>query len=66
MWGLSKLKYHKFRHNSKGKMELMCAIDDGIEDTEYLLLSCHSYDVRGHNRLGNFNAILLTNGLSNL
>ena len=44
----------------------MCSINDGIEDMQHFLLSCHLYDVQRHDLLGTVTAILLTKGLSNL
>ena len=53
-------------HNSKDTIHSMCSINDGIEDTEHFLLFCHLYDVQRHALLGTVNAILLSEGLSNL
>ena len=36
--GLSKLNFHKFKHNFKDTVDPMCSINDGIEDTEHFLL----------------------------
>ena len=47
-------------------MHSMCLINDGIEDTEHLLLFCHLYDVQRHDLLGTISTILLSEGLSNL
>ena len=44
----------------------MCIINDGIEDAKHFLLSCHLYDVQRHDLLGTVNAILRSEGLSNL
>ena len=41
--GLSKLNFHKFRHNLKDTINPMCPINDGIEDTEHFLLHCNSF-----------------------
>ena len=64
--GLSALNLHKFRHNFKDTIHSMCLINDGIEDTEHFLLSCHLYDVQRHDLLGTVSEILLSEGLSNL
>ena len=49
--------------NEKEKIHSMCLINDGIEDTEYFLLSCHFYDAQRHDLLGTVSAILLSEGL---
>ena len=41
--GLSKLKFHKFRHNFRDTVNPLCPVNDGVEDTEHFLLLCHSY-----------------------
>ena len=43
--GLSKLNYHKFRHNFSESITPMCPINDGTEDTEHYLLLCHAFRV---------------------
>ena len=42
--GLSKLDFHKFKHNFKDTINPMCPKNDGIEDTEHFLLLCSSFD----------------------
>ena len=64
--GLSKLNSHKFRHNFRDTLNPMCPINDGIEDTEHFLLLCHAYALIRCDLLDSVNAILQTNGLSNL
>ena len=44
--GLSKLKFHKFKHNFKDTLNPLCPTNDGIEDTEHFLLLCPSFDVQ--------------------
>ena len=41
---LSKLNFHQFKHNFKDTINLLCPINDGIEDTEHFLLLCHSFN----------------------
>ena len=41
--GLSKLNFHKFKHNFRDTINPMCPASDGIEDTEHLLLLCPSF-----------------------
>ena len=38
--GLSKLCFHKFKHNFKDSINPMCPTNDGIETTEHFLLLC--------------------------
>ena len=64
--GFSKRNFHKSRHNFKDTINQMCSINDGIEDTQQVLLSCYLYDVQRHDLLGTVNAIWLTKGLSSL
>ena len=42
--GLSKLNFHKFKHNFKDTINPMCPTNGGIEDTEHFLLLCPSFD----------------------
>ena len=42
--GLSKLNFHKFKHNFRNAINPMCLTSDGIEDTEHFLLLCPSFD----------------------
>ena len=42
--GLSKLNFHKFKHNFKDAINPMCPANDGIEDTEHFLLLCSLFD----------------------
>ena len=41
--GLSKLNFHKFKHNFKDTINPMCPVNDGIDDTEHYLLLCNSF-----------------------
>ena len=41
--GLSKLNFHKFKHNFLDTLNPMCPSNDGIEDTEHFLLLCPSF-----------------------
>ena len=41
---LSKLNFHKFKHNFKDTINPMCLTNDGIEDTEHVLLLFLSFD----------------------
>ena len=64
--GLCAFNLDKFRHKFKDTIHSMCLINDGIENAEYFLLSCHLYDVHRHDLLGTLSAILLSEGLSTL
>ena len=44
--GLSKLNFHKFKHNFRDTINPMCPTSDGIEDTEHFLLLCPSFDLQ--------------------
>ena len=49
--GLSKLNFHKFKHNFRDTVNLMCPTNDGIEDTEHFLLLCPSFHSQRRNLL---------------
>ena len=61
--GLSKLNFHKFKHNFRETLNPLCAINEGVEDTEHYFLLCHTYDVFRHDLLSSVNAILLLYGI---
>ena len=44
--GLSKLNFHKFKHNFRDTINPMCPTSDGIEDTGHFLLLCPSFDLQ--------------------
>ena len=44
--GLSKLNFHKFKHNFRDTINPMCQTSDSIEDTEHCLLLCPSFDAQ--------------------
>ena len=44
--GLSKLNFHKFKHNFRDTINPMCPTSDGIEDTEHYLLLCPTFDAQ--------------------
>ena len=55
--GLSKLNFHKFKHNFRDTINPMCPTNDGIEDTEHflLVLLCPSFDLQRRDLLtGNY------------
>ena len=56
--GLSKLKFHKFKHNFRDTINPMCPTNDGIEDTEHFLLLCPSLEVPRRDLLAGFSALL--------
>ena len=62
--GLSKLNFHKFKHNFKDTVNPMCSINDGIEDTEHFLLLCNSFTGHRHNLLAGVNEVLEAYGYS--
>ena len=55
--GLSKLNYHKFKHNFVDTMSPMCPANDGIEDTEHFLLLCHSFNNNRRSLLAGVNEV---------
>ena len=44
--GLSKLNFHKFKHNFGDTVNPICPLNDGIEDAEHFLLLCLSFDAQ--------------------
>ena len=64
--GLSKLNFHKFKHNFRDTLNPLCPTNDGIEDTEHYFLLCHKYDADSRDFLSSVNTILLPRGLINL
>ena len=64
--GLSKLNFHKFKHNFSDTLNPLCPINDGVEDTEHFLLLCHAYDEETLDLLSSVNAILRHHELINL
>ena len=60
--GLSKLNFHKFKHNFKDTINPMCPINDGIEDTEHFLLRCSSFTEYRRSLLAGANDVLQTHG----
>ena len=63
--GLSKLNFHKFRHNFEDTLNPLCPSNDGVEDTEHYMLFYHTYDAQRCYLLGRVNGILLSHGLAN-
>ena len=64
--GLTKLNFHKFKHNFSDTLNPLCPVKDGIEDMEHFLLLCHAYDTDRRDLLDNVSAILQPHGLTNL
>ena len=64
--GLSKLNFHKFKHNFNDTMNPLCPMNDGVEECEYYFLLCHMYDDIRRDLLKGVNAILLQHGMVNL
>ena len=62
--GLSKLNFHKFKHNFKDTINPMCSINDGIEDTEHFLLLCNSFAEHRRSLLAGVNDVLEAYGYS--
>ena len=64
--GLSKLNFHKFKHNFRDTINPMCPTNDGIEDTEHFLLLCPSFEVPRRDLLTGVSALLRPLGHTNL
>ena len=64
--GLSKLNYHKFKHNFRDTTNPMCPTNDGIEDTEHFLLLCPYFDVHRRDLLAGIFALLRPLGYADL
>ena len=60
--GLSKLNFHKFRHNFKDIVNPLCPTNDGVED----LLLCPSFAVQRQNLLAEILPLLRPFGHANL
>ena len=63
--GLSKLNFHKFKHNFRDTINPMCTTNDGIEDTDHFLLLCPSFDVPRRDLLAGVSALLRPLGHTN-
>ena len=64
--GLSKLNFHKFRHNFRDTINPLCPTNDGIENTEHFLLLCPSFEIQHRNLLARFFALLRPLGYVNI
>ena len=64
--GLSKLNFHKFKHNFADTVNPMCPSNDGIEDAEHFLLLCPSFDAQRRDLLAGVFDVLRPYGHSNL
>ena len=56
--GLSKLNFHKFKHNFKDTINSMCPTNDGIEDTDHFLLHCPSFNIQRRDLLAGVSVVL--------
>ena len=63
--GLSKLDFHKFKHNFRETLAPLCPINDGIEDTEHFLLLWQEYDDIRRDILSSVDAVLRPHRLAN-
>ena len=64
--GLSKLNFHKFKHNFRDTVNPMCPTNDGIEDTEHFLLLCPSFDAQRRDLLAGVFDLVRPFGYNNL
>ena len=58
MVGLSKLNFHKFKHNFRDTINPMCPTNDGVEDTGHFLLLCPSFDDQRRDLLAGIEELL--------
>ena len=56
--GLSKLNFHKFKHNIRDTINQMCPTSNGVDDTEHFLLLCPSFDDQQRNLLAGIEQLL--------
>ena len=63
---LSKLNFHKFKHNFRDTINPMCPTNDGIENTEHFLLLCPSFEIQRRNLLARVFALLRPLGYVNI
>ena len=64
--GLSKLNFHKIKHNFRDTINPMCPTNDSIETTEHFLLLCPVFDIQRRNLLAGVYAIIRPFGYDNL
>ena len=64
--GLSKLNFHKFKHNFRDASNPMCPTNDGIDDAEPFLLLYPSFEAPRRNLLAGVSALLRPLGHTNL
>ena len=64
--GLSKLNFHKFKHNFRDTINPICPSNDGIEDTEHFLLLCPSFQESRRDLLADVSFLLQPLGFANL
>ena len=55
---LSKLNFHKFKHNFLDAINPTSPVNDGIEDTEHFLLLCNSFRQQRCSLLARVNDVL--------
>ena len=63
--GLSRLNFHKFRHNFGDTIDAMCPSNDGIENEEHFLLLCPSFDTQRRNLLDRTLPLIRPLGITN-
>ena len=64
--GLSKLCYHKFKHNFGDSINPMCPSNDGIETTEHFLLLCQPFEAERRDLLAGVFRLLQPHRYTNL
>ena len=63
---LSKLNFHKFRHDFRDTVNPMCLTKDGVEDTGHFLLLCLSFVAQRQNPLVEILPLIRLFGYANL
>ena len=56
--GLSKLNFHKFKHNFRDTINPMCPTNDGIENAEHFSLLCPAFDIQRRDLLTGVSELL--------
>ena len=64
--GLSKLNFHKVKHNLRDTINPMCPTNDGIENTENFSLLCPSFEIQRRNLFARVFAFLRPLGYLNI
>ena len=64
--GLSKLSFHKFKHNFMDSINPVCPNNDRIETTEHFLLLCPAFEIERRNLLARIFELVQSLGYNDL